>query len=257
MNNFNFNQDFFAACSALGGDDGRDLAWAMLSYAYTGEEPEGMGDAARACFLMARGRIDAAVAGARAKERRARPQAEPTPDPAANPTHDPMAGGAPDPAAYPTVGYAADPTPDPSLGLAGDPTVGVAADPTPDPIPHPRDRKRRRRSKEIDLNRAGACAEAFEEPDPGEVAAWFECNSSLPAAAARAEAAKFIDHFSAQGWVTGAGVPIVNWQAKARAWVARTLELGLREGGRSSPRRAAPVADFSAYAAADGVVAHG
>ena len=78
MNNFNFNQDFFAACSALGGDDGRDLAWAMLSYAYTGEEPEGMGDAARACFLMARGRIDAAVAGARAKERRARPSADPT-----------------------------------------------------------------------------------------------------------------------------------------------------------------------------------
>lgn len=253
MNNFNFNQDFFAACSALGGDDGRDLAWAMLSYAYTGEEPEGMGDAARACFLMARGRIDAAVAGARAKERRARPSADPTAGGAANPTPDPTAGGAADPTAGggldPTVGYAADPTVDPSLGLAGDPT--------PDPTPHPRDRKRRRKSKEIDLNRAGACAEAFEEPDPGEVAAWFECNSSLPAAAARAEAAKFIDHFSAQGWVTGAGVPIVNWQAKARAWVARTLELRQREGGRSSPRRAAPVADFSAYAAADGVVAHG
>lgn len=249
MNNFNFNQDFFAACSALGGDDGRDLAWAMLSYAYTGEEPEGMGDAARACFLMARGRIDAAVAGARAKERRARPSADPTAGCAPDPTPDPTAGGAPDPTANPTVGGAADPTPDPSLGLAGDPT--------PDPTPHPRDRKRRRKSKEIDLNRACACAEAFEEPDQGEVAAWFECNSSLPAAAARAEAAKFIDHFSAQGWVTGAGVPIVNWQAKARAWVARTLELRQREGGRSSPRRAALVADFSAYAAADGVVAHG
>ena len=252
MNNFNFNQDFFAACSALGGDDGRDLAWAMLSYAYTGEEPEGMGDAARACFLMARGRIDAAVAGARAKERRARPSADPTAGGAPDPTPDPTAGGAADPTAGggldPTVGYAADPTPDPSLGLAGDPT--------PDPTPHPRDRKRRRRSKEIDLNRAGACAEAFEEPDPGEVAAWFECNSSLPAAAARAEAAKFIDHFSAQGWVTGAGVPIVNWQAKARAWVARTLELRQREGARPSPRRAAPAADFSAYAATDGVVAH-
>lgn len=253
MNNFNFNQDFFAACSALGGDDGRDLAWAMLSYAYTGEEPEGMGDAARACFLMARGRIDAAVAGARAKERRARPSADPTAGCAPDPTPDPTAGGAADPTAGggldPTVGYAADPTPDPSLGLAGDPT--------PDPTPHPRDRKRRRRSKEIDLNRAGACAEAFEGPDPGEVAAWFECNSSLSAAAARAEAAKFLDHFAAQGWVTGAGVPIVNWQAKARSWVARTLELRQREGARSSPRRAAPAADFSAYAAADGVVAHG
>lgn len=225
MNNFNFNQDFFAACSALGGDDGRDLAWAMLSYAYTGEEPEGMGDAARACFLMARGRIDAAVAGARAKERRARPSA------------DPMAGGAPDPTA--------------------NPTAGCAANPTPDPTPDPRDRKRRRRSKEIETNRAGACAGGLEEPDEAEVAAWFQANSPLPSSVAEAEAAKFLDHFAAQGWVTGAGVPIVNWQAKARAWVARTLELRQREGARSSPRRAAPAADFSAYAAADGVVAHG
>lgn len=225
MNNFNFNQDFFAACSALGGDDGRDLAWAMLSYAYTGEEPEGMGDAARACFLMARGRIDAAVAGARAKERRARPSA------------DPMAGGAPDPTA--------------------NPTAGCAANPTPDPTPDPRDRKRRRRSKETETNRAGACAGGLEEPDEAEVAAWFQANSPLPSSVAEAEAAKFLDHFAAQGWVTGAGVPIVNWQAKARAWVARTLELRQREGARSSPRRAAPAADFSAYAATDGVVAHG
>ena len=229
MNNFNFNQDFFAACSALGGDDGRDLAWAMLSYAYTGEEPEGMGDAARACFLMARGRIDAAVAGARAKERRARPQADPA--------QDPTAGGAPDPTA--------------------NPTAGCAANPTPDPTPDPRDRKRRRRSKEIETNRAGACAGGLEEPDEAEVAAWFQANSPLPSSVAEAEAAKFLDHFSAQGWVTGAGVPIVNWQAKARAWVARTLELRQREGARSSPRRAAPAADFSAYAATDGVVAHG
>lgn len=229
MNNFNFNQDFFAACSALGGDDGRDLAWAMLSYAYTGEEPEGMGDAARACFLMARGRIDAAVAGARAKERRARPQADPA--------QDPTAGGAPDPTA--------------------NPTAGCAANPTPDPTPDPRDRKRRRRSKEIETNRAGACAGGLEEPDEAEVAAWFQANSPLPSSVAEAEAAKFLDHFAAQGWVTGAGVPIVNWQAKARAWVARTLELRQREGARSSPRRAAPAADFSAYAATDGVVAHG
>lgn len=245
MNNFNFNQDFFAACSALGGDDGRDLAWAMLSYAYTGEEPEGMGDAARACFLMARGRIDAAVAGARAKERRARPSADPT------------AGCAPDPTPDPTAGCGANPTPDPTAGGASDPTanptVGYAATPTPDP----RDRKRRRKSKEIETNRAGACAGGLEEPDEAEVSAWFQANSSLPSPVAEAEAAKFLDHFAAQGWVTGAGVPIVNWQAKARAWVARTLELRQREGARSSPRRAAPVADFSAYAAADGVVAHG
>ena len=249
MNNFNFNQDFFAACSALGGDDGRDLAWAMLSYAYTGEEPEGMGDAARACFLMARGRIDAAVAGARAKERRARPSA------------DPMAGGAPDPTANPTAGCAANPTLDPMAGGAPDPTAnpmaGCAANPTPDPTPDPRDRKRRRRSKEIETNRAGACAGGLEEPDEAEVAAWFQANSPLPSSVAEAEAAKFLDHFAAQGWVTGAGVPIVNWQAKARAWVARTLELRQREGARSSPRRAAPAADFSAYAATDGVVAHG
>ena len=109
----------------------------------------------------------------------------------------------------------------------------------------------------METNRAGACAGGLEEPDEAEVAAWFQANSSLPSSVAEAEAAKFLDHFAAQGWVTGAGVPIVNWKAKARAWVARTLELRQREGARSSPRRAAPVADFSAYAATDGVVAHG
>ena len=96
------------------------------------------------------------------------------------------------------------------------------------------------------------------EPDRSEVRAWFEANGTgMGRERLAAEADAFFDHFSAQGWVTGASVPIVNWQAKARAWVARTLELRQREDARSSPRRAAPAADFSAYAATDGVVAHG
>ena len=56
------------------------------------------------------------------------------------------------------------------------------------------------------------------EPDRSEVRAWFEANGhGMPAARLREEAEAFFDHFSAQGWVTGAGVPISRWQAKASA----------------------------------------
>lgn len=39
-----------------------------------------------------------------------------------------------------------------------------------------------------------------------------------------AEARSFYDHFAAQGWMTGTGVPIHNWQAKQRQWHVREQE---------------------------------
>lgn len=87
-------------------------------------------------------------------------------------------------------------------------------------------------------------------PERAEVMAWFEANGhGMARAALLEEAAKFWDHFEAQGWVTGAGVPISRWQSKASAWLRRCAEVqarGRADGGEH-PRRAA--LDLSAYSA--------
>ena len=91
------------------------------------------------------------------------------------------------------------------------------------------------------------------EPDRSEVRAWFEANGTgMGRERLAAEADAFFDHFSAQGWVTGAGVPISRWQAKASAWLRRAAESSTGERGRVPGRRVAPQApacDFSAYSA--------
>ncbi len=76
MDNFNFNRDFFEGCAALGDKDGAALAWALIRYGYTGEEPEGLKPALMAAFNFARGRVDAMRQGSKggAKRNRAKPQ---------------------------------------------------------------------------------------------------------------------------------------------------------------------------------------
>ena len=76
MDNFNFNRDFFEGCAALGDKDGAALAWALIRYGYTGEEPEGLKPALTAALNFARGRVDAMRQGAKggAKRNRTKPQ---------------------------------------------------------------------------------------------------------------------------------------------------------------------------------------
>lgn len=92
------------------------------------------------------------------------------------------------------------------------------------------------------------------EPDRAEVRAWFEANGTgMGRERLAVEADAFYDHFSAQGWVTGAGVPISRWQAKAAAWLRRAAESSTGERGRVPGRHGvaqAPACDFSAYSAA-------
>lgn len=92
------------------------------------------------------------------------------------------------------------------------------------------------------------------EPDRAEVRAWFEANGTgMGRERLAVEADAFYDHFSAQGWVTGAGVPISRWQAKAAAWLRRAAESSTGERGRVPGRcgvAQAPACDFSAYSAA-------
>ena len=91
------------------------------------------------------------------------------------------------------------------------------------------------------------------EPDRSEVRAWFEANGTgMGRDRLAAEAEAFYDHYAAQGWVTGSGVPISRWQAKAASWLRRAAESSTGERGRVPGRRVAtqaPACDFSAYSA--------
>lgn len=94
MDNFNFNRDFFEGCAALGDKDGAALAWALIRYGYTGEEPDGLKPALTAAFNFARGRVDAMRQGAKggAKRNRTKPQRKadtPSLPPSDDPSLDP------------------------------------------------------------------------------------------------------------------------------------------------------------------------
>lgn len=215
----NFYRSFYDVAGTLPETSRRKVVVAMLDLFFTGREPTGLSRREAAVYNVCAGRI--------AKSRQN----------AANVA-----------ARYATGGMVSKPT-NAATGCVTDAATDAATKPRPEG------------EGEIKREREGAGGRVrteSAEPDRAEVRAWFEANGTgMGRERLAAEADAFFDHFAAQGWVTGAGVPIVNWQAKARAWVARTLELRQREGARSSPRRAAPAADFSAYAATDGVVAHG
>lgn len=215
----NFYRSFYDVAGTLPETSRRKVVVAMLDLFFTGREPTGLSRREAAVYNVCAGRI--------AKSRQN----------AANVA-----------ARYATGGMVSKPTNAATYGVT-DAATGAATKPRPEG----EGEKRRERG-----GAGGRVRAESAEPDRSEVRAWFEANGTgMGRERLAAEADAFFDHFSAQGWVTGAGVPIVNWQAKARAWVARTLELRQREDARSSPRRAAPAADFSAYAATDGVVAHG
>lgn len=143
-------------------------------------------------------------------------------------------------ARYATGGMASKPT-----NAATDAATGAATKPRPEG------------EGEVKRERGGAGGRVrtdSAEPDRAEVVAWFEANGTgMGRERLAAEAEAFYDHFSAQGWVTGAGVPISRWQAKASAWLRRAAESSTGERGRVPGRRVAPQApacDFSAYSAA-------
>lgn len=137
------------------------------------------------------------------------------------------------------------------------PATGVVTDAATKPRPEGEGEVKRDRE-----GAGGRTRTESAEPDRGEVVAWFEANGhGMPTARLREEAEAFFDHFSAQGWVTGAGVPISRWQAKASAWLRRAAESSTGERVRVPGRRVAaqaPACDFSAYASAPSeVVSHG
>ena len=215
----NFYRSFYDVAGTLPETSRRKVIVAMLDLFFTGGEPTGLSQREAAVFNVCAGRIS--------KSRQN----------AAN-----VAGR------YATGGMVSKPT-NVATGGATNGVTNAATDAATKPRPEG--------EGEVKRERGAACGRVRTdpaEPDRAEVRAWFEANGTgMGRERLAVEADAFYDHFSAQGWVTGAGVPISRWQAKAAAWLRRAAESSTGERGRVPGRRVAPQApacDFSAYSAA-------
>lgn len=215
----NFYRSFYDVAGTLPETSRRKVVVAMLDLFFTGEEPSGLSRREAAVYNVCAGRIS--------KSRQN----------AANVA-----------ARYATGGMVSKPTNAATNAAAGGVT-DAATDAATKPRPEGEGEVKREREGAGGRGRTEAA-----EPDRSEVRAWFEANGTgMGRERLAAEADAFYDHFSAQGWVTGAGVPISRWQAKASAWLRRAAESSTGERGRVPGMRVAPQApacDFSAYSAA-------
>lgn len=215
----NFYRSFYDVAGTLPETSRRKVIVAMLDLFFTGGEPTGLSQREAAVFNVCAGRIS--------KSRQN----------AAN-----VAGR------YATGGMVSKPT-NVATGGATNGVTNAATDAATKPRPEGEGEVKRERG-----GAGGRTHADHAEPDRSEVRAWFEANGTgMGRERLAAEADAFYDHFSAQGWVTGAGVPISRWQAKAAAWLRRAAESSTGERGRVPGRRVAPQApacDFSAYSAA-------
>ena len=214
----NFYRSFYDVAGTLPETSRRKVIVAMLDLFFTGGEPTGLSQREAAVYNVCAGRIS--------KSRQN----------AANVA-----------ARYATGGMVSKPT-ERATEAAADAVTDAATDTVTKPRPEGEGEVKRERG-----GAGGRVRTDSAEPDRGEVVAWFEANGhGMPTARLREEAEAFFDHFSAQGWVTGAGVPISRWQAQAAAWLRRAAESSTGERGRVPGRRGvaqAPACDFSAYSA--------
>ena len=214
----NFYRSFYDVAGTLPETSRRKVIVAMLDLFFTGGEPTGLSQREAAVFNVCAGRIS--------KSRQN----------AAN-----VAGR------YATGGMVSKPT-NVATGGATNGVTNAATDAATKPRPEGEGEVKRERG-----GAGGRVRTDPAEPDRAEVRAWFEANGTgMGRERLAVEADAFYDHFSAQGWVTGAGVPISRWQAKAAAWLRRAAESSTGERGRVPGRRVAPQApacDFSAYSA--------
>lgn len=211
MDNFNFNRDFYDGCAALGDKDGAALAWALIRYGYTGEEPEGLKPALTAAFNFARGRVDAMRKGAQGGKARKTVKV---------PKNARRASEVP----------SQDPSEVPSEATSQDP-------------PEQKEKEKEKEEIASAISSAPEFAEAYpsfpdvpEPPTPEEVRAYFGANCL------RGDPSEFFDHFEAQGWVRSNGQPIADWRAQARQWSRRQAEfdqskpVDLRQPEKPLPR---------------------
>lgn len=196
MDNFNFNRDFYDGCAALGDKDGAALAWALIRYGYTGEEPEGLKPALTAAFNFARGRVDAMRKGAQGGKARKTVKV---------PKNARRASEVP----------SQDPSEVPSEATSQDPSEQKEKEKEKE---IKREKKRETQRAQILALDEPSSLDLPEPPSSDEVAAYFGANCL------RGNPEEFFDHFESQGWVRSNGQPIADWMAQARMWSRRQVE---------------------------------
>ena len=67
----------------------------------------------------------------------------------------------------------------------------------------------------------------FDPPTLEEVQAYIDCN--LGHVVPKPDAQTFLDHYAAQGWIRGNGIPIRDWQAALRLWAGNEGRFGRRK----------------------------
>lgn len=197
MDNFNFNRDFYDACCALGERDGGRLAMALLRYGYEGAEPDKLPPNLRAAFTLAKGRVDAMVAGSQGGKRGASAKSGKS---AKHPTQDPTQGG--------TRG-----------GTRGG-SQGGTRPPTQDPGQVPSQQKEKEKEIEEGTPDGVPKKTRFQRPtvdEVGEYAASFMASKGL---SAPFDPERFCDYYEANGWKVGRN-PMRSWKAAARNWIAK------------------------------------
>lgn len=237
----NFYRSFWDMANVLSATGRRRFITATVDYFFTGAEPDGLTAKEAALFSGIRGRVDASRSGAEFARRRYEGAKA---APSVGPSDPRQATGQGGTQAGTQRG-----------GQAGT-HAGTHATEGEGDIEIKRERGRARAG--VRTNVGASLAETIpapSRPDPEEVVAWFQANGhGMPSARLADEARAFFDHFEAQGWLTGSGVPISRWQAKASAWLRRASEPVTRPARDS---RRAPACDFSAYSAVGEVVANG
>lgn len=237
----NFYRSFWDMANVLSATGRRRFITATVDYFFTGVEPDGLTAKEAALFSGIRGRVDASRSGAEFARRRYEGAKA---APSVGPSDPRQATGQGGTHAGAQRG-----------GQAGT-HAGTHATEGEGDIEIKRERGCARAGGRTNVG--SPLAETVPppcRPDRDEVVAWFQANGhGMPSARLAEEAGAFFDHFEAQGWLTGSGVPISRWQAKASAWLRRASEPGTRPARDS---RRAPACDFSAYSAVGEVVANG
>ena len=183
LQNFNFNRDFYEAAKALGEREGQRLVWAMLAYVYEGSQPDLKG-ATQACFLMAKGRLDAAIGNARKGKKNEAEKPEKK---------------------IPPKNFSADLCKETSDEKTGE-----------KPRQKEKEKEYKKELTSVSSKKAPAKSQkTFQPPTVEEVEAY--ARSKLPNTF---NAQKFCDYYTANGWRVGRN-PMKDWQAAARNWAAR------------------------------------
>lgn len=204
----NFYETLYDLASVFPEKGRKALLVAMLDYFFAGSEPDSLGVKERKAFEAVRGRIDASKANGNNRRGKKRNETD-------NETHNETDNETRNETGNEKCdSMRADISPSPSLSLSKSSSLGMG--------------------RSCDYDGEGFQGEGFSPPTAEECAEYFA------ASCLKGDPSAFHDHFAAQGWVRGNGLPVGDWMALARQWSAKQVEIDAQKPPEPpKPKRAA------------------